>query len=90
MYNKIFCNKFLNKLKKNINNSKKVFFLNNGEKKYYYDIKIIIQKTISLFEKERDKRIIVFSGKSYFYYAYVLSLIFFRQNMDTNFTKYTF
>ena len=76
MYNKIFCNKFLNKLKKNINNSKKVFFLNNGEKKYYYDIKIIIQKTISLFEKERDKRIIVFSGKSYFYYAYVLSLIF--------------
>ena len=69
-----FCNFFLKKIINNLDNSKELFFINNNEKYDYKFLKELILRFQPLLRKIKSKRIMVFSDKSIYYYAIVLSL----------------
>ena len=72
---KKFCENFLNKIVKNLQNSTNYIFKNNEHKMQYSEANKKIKKILNFLNSLKDKKIIVFSDKSPNYYLMVLSII---------------
>ena len=84
---KKFCENFLNKIVKNLQNSTNYIFKNNEHKMQYSEANKKIKKILNFLNSLKDKKIIVFSDNLELLFDGLVNNIV--SKLDTNFFKYS-